>query len=484
MELEAARLLRRQYRSLLKTPLEGILATPLAEDIFTWDAQITGLKDTPWQEGTLYVRLQFGHTYNALPPDVFFYSVPYHPNIHPNTGRPCLALLDDAGAWNDCADGGVEIILLSLQQMLCEPLLEDAVHEDAARTLMQSPSDYAQLVDKCILNSQTFLDQFIHKSSNDAATVTNDSQTLGSRSNVTGYQSSDAQLSGDDPTAAGDMLITNVSPDSTQPATATSQAKPKTVSYLDYLDLWRGQATTRPDRQSKLPHANLLHKDNVLRAEHVFETRSDLEQSTKERMKYYNSLKYGKIPGLADKVDNPKLDPNKHRLDRLQFVEEVRQPPPAPPEKPRKTLRTIVVRVDQYGRQLPPSPTVPRCISIPPPAPPASRQTTTTTATDSSNTVDPRRDASVTAADGDATAGPGYAMPGSHAMMAATASDATTAYHARSRDGGVDDKSDNASGSVKPAHIDTDVAIDLEAAELIAWSRNILDVVSDDDGAF
>ena len=67
--------------SVFFTHMQGITAQPLnEEDLFQWEASITGLSGTPWEGGIFRLSLSFSQEYNTCPPQLWFTTVPFHPN--------------------------------------------------------------------------------------------------------------------------------------------------------------------------------------------------------------------------------------------------------------------------------------------------------------------------------------------------------------------------------------------------------------------
>ncbi|KAI3768105.1 hypothetical protein L2E82_18537 [Cichorium intybus] len=61
-------------------PPAGISGAPVDNNIMLWNAVIFGPDDTPWDEGTFKLTLQFSEDYPNKPPTVRFISRMFHPN--------------------------------------------------------------------------------------------------------------------------------------------------------------------------------------------------------------------------------------------------------------------------------------------------------------------------------------------------------------------------------------------------------------------
>ncbi|XP_049631415.1 ubiquitin-conjugating enzyme E2 U [Suncus etruscus] len=140
MHSRAYLLLQKEYRQFRESELQGIIAVPLYENMMDWDVQMNGLLGTPWQGLFFRLTMNFTLEYNFVPPVVKFTIVPFHPNVHQTTGKPCIDFLDDLTKWKEGYT--FSSILLTIQVMLSEPVLDNPVNLEAAQMLMLNRSMY------------------------------------------------------------------------------------------------------------------------------------------------------------------------------------------------------------------------------------------------------------------------------------------------------------------------------------------------------
>ena len=58
----------------------GVTAAPSPSNIMLWDAVIFGPEDTPFEDGTFRLQLEFEESYPTKPPKVKFLAKMFHPN--------------------------------------------------------------------------------------------------------------------------------------------------------------------------------------------------------------------------------------------------------------------------------------------------------------------------------------------------------------------------------------------------------------------
>ncbi|KAM5147839.1 ubiquitin-conjugating enzyme E2 U isoform 2-T3 [Mantella aurantiaca] len=148
MHSRAYLLLERDYEDLQEAPLYGISVRPATDSFLTWIAKIGGLKDSLWEGAALQVSLSFTEEFNDVSPTVTFNTIPFHPNVDPKTGKPCVDFLDEPSDWNPRYT--MTFILLAIQTLLSNPVMEDVVNLEAADVLFNRPEVYRDMVLNCV----------------------------------------------------------------------------------------------------------------------------------------------------------------------------------------------------------------------------------------------------------------------------------------------------------------------------------------------
>ncbi|XP_032152638.1 ubiquitin-conjugating enzyme E2 U [Sapajus apella] len=144
MRGSAYRLLQRDFHELTENNYKGITGRPVSEDMMEWEAEIEGLQNSVCQDLVFQLTIHFTSEYNHIAPVVKFITIPFHPNVDPHTGQPCISFLDDLMMWN--TNYTLSSILLALQVMLSNPVPENPVNLEAARILTESECLYRAIL--------------------------------------------------------------------------------------------------------------------------------------------------------------------------------------------------------------------------------------------------------------------------------------------------------------------------------------------------
>ncbi|XP_073400776.1 ubiquitin-conjugating enzyme E2 U isoform X1 [Dendrobates tinctorius] len=149
-------LLEREYQDLQEARLYGISVTPISDNLLKWIVQMQGLKDSLWEGALLQLTMTYTEEYRHQPPTIVFNTIPFHPNVDQNSGKPCIDFLDDPGGWNPAYT--MTYVLLMIQVMLSSPVLENAVNADAANMALNKAALYRQMVLNCVKTSRQIED--------------------------------------------------------------------------------------------------------------------------------------------------------------------------------------------------------------------------------------------------------------------------------------------------------------------------------------
>lgn len=117
----------------------GIEVIPNNDNIYEWDAKITGGKDTPHDGLTYNLKVRIGEDYPRKPPQIFFTSKIFHPNVY-RDGKICIDILQNQWAPT------MRIItaLVSIQSLLDDPNPNSPANVDAAKVYRTSMKQYKE----------------------------------------------------------------------------------------------------------------------------------------------------------------------------------------------------------------------------------------------------------------------------------------------------------------------------------------------------
>jgi len=150
MSTPARRRLMRDFNRLQTDPPNGITGAPSENNIMQWQAVIFGPEDTPWEDGTFKLSLEFNEDYPNKPPTVRFLSKMFHPNVYAD-GSICLDILQNQ--WSPIYD--IAAILTSIQSLLTDPNPNSPANNEAARLFQENRKEYNRKVKEIVEKSWT-----------------------------------------------------------------------------------------------------------------------------------------------------------------------------------------------------------------------------------------------------------------------------------------------------------------------------------------
>lgn len=115
---------------------------------FYRNAVIIGPADTPFEDGTFRLVMQFEEAYPNKPPGVKFVSQMFHPNVY-GTGELCLDILQNR--WSPTYD--VAAILTSIQSLLNDPNTSSPANVEASNMYKDNRREYIKRVRETVEKS-------------------------------------------------------------------------------------------------------------------------------------------------------------------------------------------------------------------------------------------------------------------------------------------------------------------------------------------
>jgi ubiquitin-conjugating enzyme E2 A len=148
MSTAARRRLMRDFKRMQTDPPAGVSASPVADNVMTWNAVIIGPADTPFEDGTFRLVMHFEEAYPNKPPGVKFISQMFHPNVY-GTGELCLDILQNR--WSPTYD--VAAILTSIQSLLNDPNTSSPANVEASNLYKENRKEYTKRVRETVEKS-------------------------------------------------------------------------------------------------------------------------------------------------------------------------------------------------------------------------------------------------------------------------------------------------------------------------------------------
>jgi len=111
-----------------KSPIDGISAELIDNDLLTWQAKIIGPSGTPYADGIFRLKIQIPTDYPFKPPRCQFITKIYHCNID-DKGRISLDILGKN--WPTILV--LPKVILSIQSLLGDPNPDDPLMPDIAK---------------------------------------------------------------------------------------------------------------------------------------------------------------------------------------------------------------------------------------------------------------------------------------------------------------------------------------------------------------
>ncbi|CAN6443289.1 unnamed protein product [Victoria cruziana] len=129
----------KELKNLDESPPEGIKVIVNDDNFSTIFADIEGPAGTPYENGVFRVKLVLSHEFPRSPPNGYFLTKIFHPNIATN-GEICVNTLKKD--WNPSL--GLRHVLIVVRCLLIEPFPESALNDPAAKLLLEDYDEYAR----------------------------------------------------------------------------------------------------------------------------------------------------------------------------------------------------------------------------------------------------------------------------------------------------------------------------------------------------
>lgn len=122
--------INKEFTELQKNPPFNCSAGPIKDDMYKWQATITGPEGSPYEGGVFYLQIDFPPDYPFKPPKIQFLTRIYHCNIN-SYGGICLDILKEQ--WSPALT--ISKLLLSICSLMDDPNPDDPLVQNIAHLL-------------------------------------------------------------------------------------------------------------------------------------------------------------------------------------------------------------------------------------------------------------------------------------------------------------------------------------------------------------
>ncbi|KAF8352306.1 ubiquitin-conjugating enzyme/RWD-like protein, partial [Amanita rubescens] len=127
----------KEFKDIQSNPIDGIIATPLENNLFSWKCTIKGASDSPYKNGTFHFNLTLPQNYPFKPPSVTFTTKIYHPAIN-EEGSICVPVLRDE--WKPATT--LSTVLAVIQEKVNNPSPDDPFEPEIAALLKNDKAKF------------------------------------------------------------------------------------------------------------------------------------------------------------------------------------------------------------------------------------------------------------------------------------------------------------------------------------------------------
>ena len=117
----------------------GIMIETDETNIYKWTITMKGPDDSPYQEGTFKLSVEFPSNYPFAPPSINFITKIYHCNVN-NSGGICLDILKDQ--WSPALT--INKVILSIISLLNDPNPDDPLVPEIAQIYLNDRPQYIE----------------------------------------------------------------------------------------------------------------------------------------------------------------------------------------------------------------------------------------------------------------------------------------------------------------------------------------------------
>jgi len=131
--------LKKELEEINNNPPTNCSAGIVEDDIYNWQATITGPEGSPYDGGIFYLRIEFPQDYPFKPPKVSFITKIYHCNVN-TVGNICLDILKEQ--WSPALT--ISKVLLSICSLMDDQNPDDPLMVEVANLYINDKEQFLE----------------------------------------------------------------------------------------------------------------------------------------------------------------------------------------------------------------------------------------------------------------------------------------------------------------------------------------------------
>lgn len=135
--------IKNELVDIARDPPDNVSARLIDNDWHLLEGTIIGPIDSPYENGIFKLIITLNADYPRTPPDIFFKTPLFHPNIS-TMGEICMDILKEN--WSPILT--ISKVLLSICSLLDDPNPDDPLNVDAAKIYLNDREEYNKIARK------------------------------------------------------------------------------------------------------------------------------------------------------------------------------------------------------------------------------------------------------------------------------------------------------------------------------------------------
>uniref|UniRef100_A0A914LJY4 UBC core domain-containing protein n=1 Tax=Meloidogyne incognita TaxID=6306 RepID=A0A914LJY4_MELIC len=135
--MDPTKRINKEFTDIVRHPPPLCNAGPINDDPYNWQATICGPPNSPYEGGVFFLSIKFSKEYPIKPPEIWFKTQIYHPNIDTD-GYICLDILQHK--WTPALT--ISKVLVSICSLFTDPNPKSPLRNDLAEQYVNDRAAY------------------------------------------------------------------------------------------------------------------------------------------------------------------------------------------------------------------------------------------------------------------------------------------------------------------------------------------------------